>query len=276
VDRLLRRDPGLAALVARADQITDPDLARDLLAWSMEREVERRSLAQEALERYRELNLLYGCAEQPTSLNPATVLQRARIQLERSVRHGTTLALLMSQDGRALRLVAAESDEPPGRHMPLSHVPLGQGIVGHVALDGGGEIVNDPASDPRASDEERALGAIMAAPLRASGRVLGVLVVIAPAGADLTAGEHRLLSAIAALTAPSLDGAMAHEREIAAARAREEELQRQLDLLRDEVEQGRREARVLEITGSDTFRALREQADALRGALEPRRTPPDR
>lgn len=262
--RLLRRDADLARLVDVVDRSGNGESSEALLAWAATRDAERRSLANETLERYTELNLLYDLADHCGSLDPAAVVLVATTQLERAIKHGKSFALVADRSGRELRPV--DGLEPPFEP-PAGGFRVGQGLVGAVAAESDGDIVNDPATDPRATAAEASIGALMIAPLRAAPIRRGVMMVIGERGTAFTAGEFRLLSAVAALTAPVLDAALAHQRALAAAREREVELQRQLDALRDEVEQRRREERVTAITGSDYFRSLRQQADTLRSSL---------
>lgn len=276
--RLLRRDPDLERLLETINRKSST-AADDLLAWAAQRDAERRSLANEALERYTELNLLYDMAERSTSLDPATIIDIATSELRRAVTRGKSLVLLTDDDGRRLRPIEGDGRPIEGHRqaqVPADGFPIGEGIVGGVASGADGEIVNDPATDPRALDGERALGALMVAPLRAGTRRRGVLLVVGDTGTEFTAGEFRLLSAVAALTASVLDAALLHVQAVAAAREREQELQRQLDALRSEVEERRREERVSEITGSDYFRSLRQQADTLRSALNSQPERPER
>ena len=260
--KLLRRDAELARLVERVTAAV-PEAGQALVAWAAQRDAERRSLATEALERYTELNLLYVLAEQYASLDPAAVANAATTQLRRAVKRGTGAAFVIEDDGRSLRPINGDG-LPAG--LPEGFA-VGEGILGAVATEADGEIVADPAADPRATESEAALGALMVAPLRAGNRRLGVLLVVAQRNTEFTAGEFRLLSAVAALTAPILDAALSHQRTLALAREREHELERQLEALRSEVEERRREERVGEITSSDYFRSLREQADGLRRTL---------
>jgi HD-GYP domain-containing protein (c-di-GMP phosphodiesterase class II) len=64
-------------------------------------------------------------------------------------------------------------------------VPMGQGIVGSVALSGRGEVINDVRSDPRwrgdLADSFKTR-AILTVPLFAHGRVVGVLQLLNPVG----------------------------------------------------------------------------------------------
>lgn len=261
--RILRRDAELAHLSETLGQSGAPALRDMLLEWAAARDADRRSLANEALERYSELNLLYDLAERCTSLDPGTVIRVATSELRRAVRRGTSLPLVTDEAGTTVRPLEGTPDVA----RTDMAFPFGEGIIGSVAAGADGEIVNDPASDPRATAQERGFGAIIVAPLRAAGRHRGVVLVVGPRGAEFTAGEFRLVSAVAALTAPALDAALLHARTLAAAREREAELERQLEALRSEVEERRREERVSEITGTDYFRSLRQQADVLRRTL---------
>ena len=66
------------------------------------------------------------------------------------------------------------------RHL---RVPMGRGIVGNVASTGSGEIVNDVASDPRWGGDLSSgftTRAILAVPLLARARVVGVLQLLNP------------------------------------------------------------------------------------------------
>lgn len=263
--RVLRRDAELSRLVSQLAGTDAASLATDVVAWGMARDAERRSLAEEALDRYRELNLLYDVADRCKSLDPKEVIGVAAEEVGRLCRRAVTVGLVTDEGGHK---IVSLDPEPGLARLPADGFSVGQGIVGAVAAGADGEIVNDVPSDPRATAAELAIGALMVVPLRARGRVLGVLLTFGRPGADFSAGELRMLSAVAALTAPALDAALAHVRMVALAHAREAELEQQLAALRSEVEASRREQRVSEITGTDYFRSLREQADVLRSAID--------
>jgi HD-GYP domain-containing protein (c-di-GMP phosphodiesterase class II) len=90
-------------------------------------------------------------------------------------------------------------------------VPLGAGIVGSVALAGEAEVVNDVAADPRwqgDSSAEFQTRAILAVPLRAQGKVIGVVQLLNPVGRDrFTAGDLWRMRQFAAILAPTLQNA---------------------------------------------------------------------
>jgi HD-GYP domain-containing protein (c-di-GMP phosphodiesterase class II) len=90
-------------------------------------------------------------------------------------------------------------------------VPLGAGIVGSVAASGEAEVVNDVAADPRwqgDSSDEFQTRAILAVPLRAQGKVIGVVQLLNPVGRDrFTAGDLWRMRQFAAILAPALQNA---------------------------------------------------------------------
>jgi HD-GYP domain-containing protein (c-di-GMP phosphodiesterase class II) len=90
-------------------------------------------------------------------------------------------------------------------------VPLGAGIVGSVAASGEAEVVNDVAADPRwqgDSSEELRTRAILSVPLRAQGKIIGVVQLLNPVGRDrFTAGDLWRMRQFAAILAPALQNA---------------------------------------------------------------------
>ena len=267
--KLLRRDRELAGFIERANVTGQTAGAEELMAWALERDADRRALAEEALERYRELNLLYRVTESAASLDPESIVELAATEVAGLCRRAATVALLVDADGRRLRPQPSAAAHAAAAGIPGDGFILGEGIVGSIAAAAaGGEIVNDVAADGRASPAEARIGALMAVPLVSGDRRLGVLLLAGPLGSEFTASEFRMLSAVAALTAPALDAALTHVRSVALAKAREAELEAQLEVLRDEVEANRREERISEITSSDYFQSLRREADVLRQALK--------
>jgi adenylate cyclase len=175
-----------------------------VVSYAVARETDKRSLAREALERYRELNLVYDLAEALSGLRSvAAIGQEAVAEVDRLPGRGTPFLLVASVDGR----LQTPDGVPPG---PIDDVALGAGIVGGLG-DGEPEIVNEPAADARATPVERALGAIVVAPLRAKGRAIGVIGAATEEPHEYRAADVKVLAAIAALTGPAIGQAMARE-----------------------------------------------------------------
>jgi adenylate cyclase len=179
-----------------------------VLSYAGARETDKRALAREALDRYRELNLIYDLADQiGATLEIDAVARVAVAEASRLPSGGAGFVLLREQDGN--RLEARPSREGTALHPIVDHEP-GVGIIGAI-LAGDPEIVNDIAADPRATDSERQFASLVAAPLRVRGERIGVIGTISRDPVDYHASDLRLLSAIASLAAPTFEQAAVHE-----------------------------------------------------------------
>lgn len=178
-----------------------------VLGYAAAREHDKRSLAQEALERYRELNLIYDLADQiGATLEIPAVAAVAVREAGRLPAGGTGFLLLRTARG-ALESTDDDADAPPAG---LVGARAGAGILGAV-LDGEAEIVNDVAADPRASAAERTMASIIAAPLKVRGQRIGVVGAWSDQPVEYRAADLKVLAAIAALAAPTIDQARTHE-----------------------------------------------------------------
>ena len=88
--------------------------------------------------------------------------------------------------------------------------PATEGLLGAV-FGGDPEIVNDVAADPRAGAAERGIASLIAAPLKVEGVRLGVIGTASKEPLEFQAGDLKILTAIAALTAPAVSQAQRYE-----------------------------------------------------------------
>ena len=176
-----------------------------VVAYAAAREADKRSLAHEALDRYRELNLVYDLAETLSGLRSVAAIGQAALAEVARIR-GEGAAFLLLADPATGRLTVPDG-VPVG---PLDGIGRGDGIVGGL---GSGEpaIVNDVAADPRASPAERRLGALLVAPLRARGVAVGAIGAATDGPHEYEAGDLKILTAIASLTGPAIDQARSSE-----------------------------------------------------------------
>jgi signal transduction histidine kinase/DNA-binding response OmpR family regulator len=108
------------------------------------------------------------------------VAERARTLLE-----GNTSAVFLEREGRFVPVVALGDDADS---ILADSIAPGEGVIGHLAVDGKAEFVNDLTHDPRSvpipgveqGEDER----LMAAPLLARGRVIGMMAVWRTAAAS--------------------------------------------------------------------------------------------
>jgi hypothetical protein len=177
-----------------------------VLGYAAAREHDKRSLAQEALERYRELNLIYDLADQiGATLEIPAVAAVAVREAGRMPSGGTGFLLLRTARG-GLEPPDDAAAPPDG----LAAARAGAGILGSV-LEGEAEIVNDVAADPRSTPAERSIASLIAAPLKVRGERIGVVGAWSDQPIEYRAADLKVLTAIAALAAPTIDQARAHE-----------------------------------------------------------------
>ena len=204
-------------------------------------EDERRELADEVLDMYREVNLLYTLGEVlATAEDRADLAARA---LREATRHVT-----VDQAYVVLTL-----DEPE--------------VVATLDGEANTRIPAD-LTRPRIESDDR--GALLVAPLAFRGDERGAIVLRRHEGA-FVAGDLKLIGAVATQCAGVLERVLDEERRARAAAEREESLRRQLDQLRIELDQGRQAEQVEKVTETDYFGGLRAQASDLRRIIGDRR-----
>ena len=161
-----------------------------VLSYAASREADKRALAAEALDRYRELNLIYELSQSiGATLEVDAVASVAAEEAGRLPTGGQGFVVLR--------------DGPEGEQ-------LDGGLLGSI-MQGEAEIVNDVAADRRTSEAERGMASLVAAPLIVRGDRIGVIGVASSAPVEYHASDLKALGAIAALAAPTLAQAAAHE-----------------------------------------------------------------
>ncbi|MEM9556923.1 MAG: HD domain-containing phosphohydrolase [Acidobacteriota bacterium] len=147
--------------------------------------------------------------ELAASLDLGEVLELALDRAERLCRAETSSIWQLDEATNELffRVVRGRA-APAIRNL---RVPLGAGIVGSVARRGRGEIVNDVANDPRWHGDSSAgftTRALLAVPLKAGGRVVGVLQLLNPRGSNaFTEADLERMRLFAAPLGQAIDNA---------------------------------------------------------------------
>ena len=148
-------------------------------------------------------------AQLASSLDLATVLEVALSTAER-VCQAETSSIWELDDERGELFFRVVRGLAAGEIRGL-RVPLGQGIVGSVAQSALPEVVNDVAADPRWHGDPQGVfktRAILAVPLLANGRVVGVLQLLNPVDRErFTDDDLRRMRLFAGILAHPLQNA---------------------------------------------------------------------
>ncbi len=164
--------------------------------------IENRALAADALDKYRELSMLYSVSER--LLEAPDTKQVAALICDEAMRFlrcdSVSVLLLNEETGR---LECAHSRGPA--YHSRSAFEVGEDIVGDVLRSGTGEIVNDLRADPRPVHADNALRSIVCSALRSKGRSIGVVVAGSEQVRHYNAGDLQLLNALASQAAGAID-----------------------------------------------------------------------
>ncbi|MDC0834185.1 ATP-binding protein [Geitlerinema sp. CS-897] len=232
-------------------------IVADLLIFSLQRELEKKSLARELLERYQELDLFYEIATKITaSLDLKTIAKLVLQEIQASMP-------LTSGSIWLLDSALPHSREPDGatesldeaRHLHLlfqsgtilpwgNSLALDESILGDIVRQRRSEIVNDVVLDPRAKAGDRQLGSLLCVPLvvRESithcyrERTIGVLAVSHYPALTYSAEHLKLLTLFAVQTAIAIEKALLYNRSCDAADRAQQQAQ-QLQAALQELQQ---------------------------------------
>ena len=167
--------------------------------------IERRAILLDALDKYRELSLLYDIAE--TIRASLSVSQIAQVVLDTShkivrTEHGSVMFLHPETD--VLEIQAARGVEHPHKAV----LKKGVGIAGLVAQTGMPEIVNDTHVDPRFVHYTGMVRALLCVPLMTNDHILGVINLSNPlSGRMFTARDEKFLLTLASQAAIAMENA---------------------------------------------------------------------
>jgi adenylate cyclase len=174
-------------------------------------EAERKAVAFEVLDKYREINFLFNFAEKMLTCLDAS--QVARLVLEEAT-------LLISSTSASVMLYNENTDflevvEGIGSlaESKLSIRP-NEGIAGHIFASGKPEIVNDVSADPRYKPHSLRMYSLICAPLTAKDRTIGVINISNTSRVNYTSQDLKLFSVLTIQAASAIENALLHENKL--------------------------------------------------------------
>lgn len=181
-------------------------------------EAARKTLGQEVLHLYREVNLIYSFSEKLAALLELDTVATLTLHQARQLISATDGALMLFDPERTqLERIAGFGDVLGGPSGATSF----DGLISAIAAAGNAEIVNEVDADPRHVAGDPALGSLMCAPLRVNERVTGVIVMANQPAAPYAAADLKLLNTLALQAATAIENARLFEHTVQAAKERE-------------------------------------------------------
>lgn len=214
---------GIAGWVAGRSGSHLPAQISALMSHLLREEDEKRALAAEALDKYRELHLLYRLSERLiTSPQPEVIGQVALEEVCSVVGIDRGLVVLTHNNPERPQTIASNGVQSlnPDAFLPGK-------LVGRVISGGNAEIGNRLPAHEYFSELEDDYISMMCAPLKAENQVVGIFLLIGGPDRVFSAGDLKLLNAIALQTAPAIEIAHLHRMELENAR-----LERDLEMAR--------------------------------------------
>ncbi|WP_199247532.1 GAF domain-containing protein [[Phormidium] sp. ETS-05] len=180
-----------------------------MLSYVASKELEKKTLAVELLDKYREISFLYDIAQKITA--SLDVQEVAKLALEEAGRitksTGGLVWLLHEKTGR-LETIAGWGYISSIR----GSMGAAEGIIGRVASSGRGEIVNDVLSDRGFTDLGVSVRSMICAPLVSENQTIGAIVTCCAEPVTYTALDLKLLTMLASHTASAMAIALMHDR----------------------------------------------------------------
>jgi serine phosphatase RsbU (regulator of sigma subunit) len=177
----------------------------------LNQEIEKRALAGEVLDKYRELHLLYRLSERLIASPKPEVIGQVALSEVCSASQSSRGLVALAQPGEGTFEVIARC----GCSYNLKpEAYQSDRLIGKVILSGNAEISNHLPADEYLEDEDQEIISLMCAPLKAENRVFGIFILIGDPSRAFTAGDLKLLNAIAMQTAPAIEIAHLHQIEL--------------------------------------------------------------
>lgn len=182
----------------------DPALLAALLRYFANREMEKKSLIKETLEKYKEISVLYEVAGRIAACLDISEVVKLVIDEALKVIHADNVSLMIVDHGSGeLKILGAAGRECH----PKTRIMIRSGIAGHVAASGRAEIVNNVENDPRFVRGANAIHSLICAPLKIKERVVGVMNFSCEQLHHFTAEDLKMAEALAFQTAMSIENA---------------------------------------------------------------------
>ncbi len=194
----------------------------NLLNYLSDREFEQKSLAADALDKYREINLLYAISSKLCDCLDLQEISKLVIEeASRLINCTSASVMLYDEASDSLQMIAAKGTASSATRTSL---PINESIAGHVFKSGIPEIVNDVTQDHRYLNTGNDCYAIICAPIITKQKTLGVVNISNSEVVAYTSQDLKLFSAIVTQASGTMENSILHDN-----RLREEKIKNNLE-----------------------------------------------
>lgn len=171
---------------------------------------EKREILEDALDKYREITLLYTIGTTISSkLDVDQISELILATIKDMIKTENSSIMLLNKDSQELEITAASGAE----HTIKPHLKKGKGIAGIVAQSGQPEIVNETSEDPRFIQKMNSVRSLLCVPLKVQENILGVINVSNKLSDEMfTARDEKLLMTLASQAAVCITNAQNYEK----------------------------------------------------------------
>ena len=192
------------------------------LSYLANREFERKMLAAEALDKYREISLLYTIAGKLSNCLDVKAISTLVIEeASRLIVSTSASVMLYDEQSDHLEIVAAKGTADQMTNLKIS---ANAGIAGHVFAMGKPELVNDATQDARYIINENNCYALICVPILTKDKTLGVVNISNSQLVNYTSQDLKLFIAIVTQASRAIENALLHENKL-----REERIKNNLE-----------------------------------------------
>jgi FtsZ-binding cell division protein ZapB len=222
-------------------------------------DLDKKTVVNEALTKYKEITLLYGMAEKVAGrVKPREIGQLVLEGALRLIEADRASVMLLDDRGETLEILAAL-----GEDIPVGvKVRANWGIFQPVLESRRAEVINNAPEDPRFEPGAIKVGSLILAPLTVSDQVIGLLYITSEEPRIYTSEDLRLISALATQAAAAIETTRLIQNLEDKVAARTRDLRKANEKLREEIEERVQAQNRLQ-------EELNEAADYVRSLLPP-------
>lgn len=177
-----------------------------LLSYLVNREWERKNLASETLERYKEINLLYRISEKLSAVLDIKSLAMLILQEAMYAIKGTGgFVINCNEEQQKCEMITLFGESPK-----LSY-RLAEKIADCMSDFYQPEVVNNVADDFRFASISSQVSSILFSPLKNQSRIIGFITLFSTEAIAYSASDLKLLTAIASQAANAIENIRFHE-----------------------------------------------------------------